>query len=83
MAKRQLKGLEQYAAKSVLVLSGSLLVLSVAINNIGFKPIIDAYAQSIVMNLENEKSCNIPSVINKRLEALEEVAHKSNSKGEE
>jgi len=61
-----MKSLDQYAAKPVLVLSGSLLVLSVALNNIGLGDIVDAYAKSIVINLENSKKCDIDqSIINK------------------
>ena len=71
--------LEDYAAKPVLIFSGSILVLSVALNNIGFKEVIDAYAQSIVHNLEN-KECKIDSkyiTLDKRLKEVEKLAHKT------
>lgn len=72
--KKQRSKLEDYAAKPVLVFSGSLLVLSVALNNIGFKEVVDAYAKSIVHKLEDNKSCNIE--LNSRLELVESLAHK-------
>lgn len=72
--------LEDYAAKPVLIFSGSILVLSVALNNIGFKEVIDAYAQSIVHNLES-KECKIDNkyiTLDKRLKEVEKLAHKTN-----
>ena len=53
MKKPSLKSIESYAAKPVLVFSGSLLVLSIALNNIGFKVVIDAWAQSIAQGIES------------------------------
>lgn len=79
MKKKQRRSkLEDYAAKPVLVFSGSLLVLSVALNNIGFKEVVDAYAKSIVHKLEDSKSCNIE--FNHRLELVENLAHKGGNK---
>ena len=75
--------LEDYAAKPVLVFSGSILVLSVALNNIGFKEVIDAYAKSIVHNLE-KKECKVDNSyitgLDNRLKEVETVAHKSGVK---
>ncbi len=65
--------LEDYAAKPVLILSGSLLVLSIALNNIGFKEVVDAYAKSIVAGIENNQ-CD--GKVNDRLTQLEIHAHK-------
>ena len=77
--KNPKSNLEAYAAKPVLVFSGSLLVLSVALNNIGFKEVVDAYAQSIVYSLENNKECAINSnSVQLRLKALEKHSHKPN-----
>jgi aromatic ring-opening dioxygenase LigB subunit len=59
--KKQKTKLEDYAAKPVLILSGSLLVLSIALNNIGFKEVVDAYAKLIVSNIEN-KNCKAPEI---------------------
>ena len=59
--KRQKTKLEDYAAKPVLILSGSLLVFSVALNNIGFKEVVDAYAKSIVASIEQEE-CKSPQI---------------------
>ena len=68
--------LEGYAAKPVLIFSGSLLVLSVALNNIGFKEVVDAYAQSIVHSLE-VKECKIPdNKLELRIKELEKHSHK-------
>lgn len=75
--KRRRSKLEDYAAKPVLVFSGSLLVLSVALNNVGFKEVVDAYAKSIVYKLENKKECKINNhKIELRLKALERNSHK-------
>lgn len=76
--KRKLRSkLEDYASRPVLVFSGSLLVLSVAANNIGFKEVVDAYAKSIVYKLEDKKECKIDShKIELRLKALERNSHK-------
>ena len=81
--KRKRTKLEDYAAKPVLVFSGSLLVLSVALNNIGFKEVVDAYAKSIVYKLENKKECKSSSnlklrfnELSHRVEAVEKLAHK-------
>ena len=62
--KRQKTKLEDYAAKPVLILSGSLLVLSVALNNIGFKEVVDAYAKSIVASIEQEECKTDQPLIN-------------------
>jgi len=80
--------LEDYAAKPVLIFSGSILVLSVALNNIGFKEVVDAYAKSIVYKLENKKACKIDNnqfelqfeKLNHRLEIVEGLAHKGGNK---
>jgi len=75
--KKQRSKLEDYAAKPVLVFSGSLLVLSVALNNIGFKEVVDAYAKSIVYKLEANKECNFNNHKTElRLKALERNSHK-------
>ena len=71
-----MKNLDQYAAKPVLILSGSLLVLSVALNNAGLGQVVDAYAKSIVMELENKQRCNIE--LDSRLKKVEKLAHESN-----
>lgn len=78
--------LEKYAAKPVLIFSGSILVLSIALNNVGFKEVVDAYAKSIVASIEN-KQCKTPAIdpeiinqINENtliIEALLEDSHKA------
>ena len=74
--KRQKTKLEDYAAKPVLILSGSLLVLSVALNNIGFKEVVDAYAKSIVASIE-QKECKtdqpLINQINTNSESIKEL----------
>lgn len=70
---KQTDRLEEYAAKPVLIFSGSLLVLSVALNNIGFKEVVDAYAKSIVYSIEGQKVCNAD--IDYRLKLLEKDTH--------
>lgn len=79
MTKQRVK-LEDYAAKPVLVFSGSLLVLSIALNNVGFKEVVDAYAKSIVHKIEQEKMCygEVPKEIDDRLKQLEINSHKPN-----
>ncbi len=81
MNKPSIKGLEQYAAKPVLIFSGSILVLSVALNNIGFKEVIDAWAKSIAANIEVNE-CKPPELYNqvtentKLIEQLKVNSHK-------
>lgn len=73
-------GLEQYASKWALSLAGSILVLSVAFNNVGIGKVLDAYAQSLVKEIDN-KQCKIE--IEDRLLRLEEKSHspKDNNNG--
>lgn len=80
-------GVEQYASKSVLVFSGSLLVLSVSLNNAGLGKIVDAYSKSIVHKIESQQQCKNHSIehpaldeIEERLKAVELLAHKSTKK---
>jgi len=78
MAKSKIRNtgnLEQYASKGTLVFSGSLLVLSVSLNNAGLGKIVDAYSQSIVHNIESKQSCD--SSLEDRLVLVESLAHKS------
>ena len=70
-------GLEQYASKWALTLAGSILVLSVAFNNVGIGKVLDAYAQSIIVDMENNK-CSVShdeTDNNKRFESLEKDSH--------
>jgi len=45
---------ESFAWKPVVMFSASLLVLSVSLNNAGFKSIIDAWSASIVAGIEQK-----------------------------
>jgi hypothetical protein len=56
------KSIESYANHSVLVFSGSLMVLSITFNNIGLGKIIDAYAQQMVAEIEHKKQARNPVV---------------------
>ncbi len=82
MKRPTMKGLEQYAAKPVLVFSGSLLVLSVALNNIGFKEVIDAWAKHIAHQIEEpNKDLELKVIeLEKRLKEVEKLAHHSGEK---
>lgn len=86
----QTKGLEQYAAKPVLVLSGSLLILSIALNNIGFRldKVMEAWSISIVEATKAKYALSCPVVepmdihtsiefagLKERLERVEALAH--------
>ena len=62
--KQQKSKLEDYAAKPVLILSGSLLVFSVALNNIGFKEVVDAYAKYIVASIKHKECKTDNTLIN-------------------
>jgi len=80
MKKRPASGLEQYASKGALVFSGSLLVISVALNNVGFKEVIDAWSASIVANIESKPNKELELRLNQlehRLEEVEKLAHTS------
>jgi hypothetical protein len=81
MKRPSIKSLENYASRPVLVFSGSILVLSIALNNIGFKGVIDAWAKSIENRFEQKHNKNLQLKIielEKRLEKLEEFSHKPN-----
>ena len=79
-------GMERYAAHWVLVLSGSLMVLSVTLNNIGLGKVIDAWTQSWVIENQNAirgvqpQQCIYPTGLMNRIEELEELAHQSGTK---
>ncbi len=45
---------QKYAPRWVWALSGSILLLTVALNNAGFKPVVDAYASRITHELEGD-----------------------------
>jgi len=76
------KPLDQYASKWVLTLSGSLLVLSVAFNNVGIGKILDAYAQSIINDIKSDikTECKQENNINQRIDILERDSHKAGNK---
>jgi len=78
--KSKQPGLEQYASKSALVFAGSLMVLSVAFNNIGLGKVIDAYSQRLIADIKQE--CPTPQVspLLYRVERLEADSHKPSSK---
>jgi hypothetical protein len=81
MKKPSIKSLENYASRPVLVFSGSILVLSIALNNIGFKGVIDAWAKSIENRFEQTHNKDLQLKIielEKRLDKLEEFSHKPN-----
>jgi hypothetical protein len=85
MKRPSIKSLENYASRPVLVFSGSILVLSIALNNIGFKGVIDAWVKSIEHKIEQNPS-DIQLKLNeleKRLEKVEHLAHKSGDKQHE
>ena len=70
----------QYASKSMLVFAGSIIVASMALTQVGvnFRPVMDAYAASLVIKMENAQLCEPvldTEQIILRLEALELVAH--------
>ena len=81
------KSIESYASHSVLVFSGSLMVLSITFNNIGLGKIIDAYAQQMVADIERKdreytlpaisQQCIYPDDLMDRVIHLEELSHKS------
>ena len=60
--KKDLNGLEKYATSSVLKISGSILVLSIALNQIGFRVdrILDAWSEAIVLETKLKYSANCP-----------------------
>ena len=76
----------------IVVLSGSLMMLSVTANNIGFGKVVDAYADRMVAEIEYKKTaqeniqrlppqqCIMPTGLMGRLESLEELSHKSGKK---
>ena len=81
------KSIESYASHSVLVFSGSLMVLSITFNNIGLGKIIDAYAQQMVAEIEHKErasiipvtsqQCIYPDDLMDRITHLEELSHRS------
>jgi len=75
MTDKNTAGVEQYASKGILIFSGSLLVLSVSLNNAGFGKVVDAYAQAIVYRIEHTQQCELD--LNKRLIEVERKSHES------
>lgn len=77
MAKsRNVSGVESYASRGALVFSGSLMVISIAFNNIGLGKIIDAYSQSIIAEIKTkENQCSVD--IERRLKQVELLSHKN------
>jgi len=63
------KPLDQYASKWVLTLSGSLLVLSVAFNNVGIGKILDAYAQSIINDIKSDINPKV-NIVEKKIKKI-------------
>ena len=64
--KESADNIKKYAAHWVLVLSGSIVVLSVALNQIGFRVdrIMDAWSQKIVYESKAKydlKNCPVPT----------------------
>ena len=60
--KKEISGLEKYATSTVLKISGSILVLSIALNQIGFRVdrILDAWSEAIVLETKLKYSVNCP-----------------------
>ena len=92
--KESIGNIKKYAAHWVLVFSGSIVVLSIALNQIGFRVdrVMDAWSQAIVLEskLKYElQNCPLPVVMNEavdlspiemRLSILEGMAHEANVK---
>jgi hypothetical protein len=87
--KNNLSGLEQYATSGVLKFAGSILVLSLALNTVGFRAdkLLDAWSESIIAKTTmSAVVCpTIPEIqtpvdlkpIDVRLRMLESIAHES------
>jgi len=65
---------ESLAWKPIVMFSASLLVLSVSLNNAGFKTVVDAWAKSIVANIEN-KDCKVPEMNQSIIEQVNNNTH--------
>ena len=84
--KQLVRSLDQYAHKSVLIFSGSLLVLSVAFNNVGIGKILDAYAQQMIQDISKQSNLEIRVTqlelrlvdSEHKIAELKKIAHKSN-----
>lgn len=86
--KESTDNIKKYAAHWVLVLSGSIVVLSVALNQIGFRVdrIMDAWSQKIVYESKAKyefKNCPLPTppllmptLADDKLQLLEELSQR-------
>ena len=63
----------EFAPRLMLQFCGALVALSLALVQIGFDDVVDAYAQSIIADLEN--GCDSEYDFTERLEALEAISH--------
>lgn len=76
------KGLDlsQYASGWMMRFSGSIVVLSIALNQIGFGKVVDAYADKLAAEARAKPlSCNHKDIEN-RLQSLESIAHEPQKK---
>lgn len=92
--KESVDNIKKYAAHWVLVFSGSIVVLSIALNQIGFRVdrVLDAWSQAIVLESKAKYGvleCPAPLVvtdpvdlapIEMRLSILESMAHEQGVK---
>lgn len=86
MSDKELSGLQKFAAHKVLVFSGSLLVLSLTLNNIGFRRVVEAYADSLVWKMKQKNQCPVSlddeykNQMNERVMHLEDLSHPRGTK---
>lgn len=94
--KESTDNIKKYAAHWVLVLSGSIVVLSVALNQVGFRVdrVLDAWSQAIVLESKAKyelQNCPVSvdlstdklyllEELSQRLEILESMAHPRGNK---
>lgn len=78
--------LSTYASHPVLVFSGSLIVLSIALRIVGvdFAPLVNAYSDYFIAQLHLTQSCSPVDVVGdiiRDIDSLKELSHPPN-KGE-
>lgn len=88
--KPKVAGLEQYAPSWSLKAAGALLVLTLALNNVGinFAPVMQAWTAKIASEIESNKddleSCKASLIdssdLDSRLKVVESLAHKAKGK---
>ena len=66
--------LKKDALRPVVVISASLLLLSITLNNVGFKRVVDAYAKSWEYQIENQNTCDSP-IVSLDMETIKEEIH--------